>query len=287
MNSPLDVLADIAKRLKPDLAFTLLEVGALQLEDSAEPFYQLLPLFPGSKVIGFEIEEETCAQMNAKARPGVHYYPYALGERNETRTLYITQHPMCCSLYKPNEPFIDLYNHLYTAKLERTTEVETISLDYFMDQQNVGTLDFIKIDVQGAELDVFKGGIKALADVLAIICEVEFVPIYVDQPLFGDVCTFLGQHDFMFHNFLGLAGRTVKPIITNGNPNDGPQKFWSDAVYIRHIQKFDALSDESLLKMALITCVYGSVDLSYHCLAHLDQRHATQLAPEWLQRVKG
>lgn len=286
MTKPLHVLADVVKTIAPNLAFTFLEVGAVQIETSPEPFYELLSLFPASRVIGFELEEDVCAKMNATARPGVTYYPYALGERHETRTLYITQHPMCCSLYKPNEPLIDLYNHLYVAKLERTTEVETISLDSFVGEHGIGAIDFIKIDVQGAELDVFKGAMQALKDVLMIICEVEFVPIYVDQPLFGDVSAFLGQQDFMFHKFIGLAGRTLRPIVLGNNPNDGTQLFWSDAAYIRCIQKLDNLSDEQLLKLSVIACLYGSPDLSYHCLARFDHRHGSGFAEQWLSQIQ-
>ena len=40
------------------------------------------------------------------------------------------------------------------------------------------TIDFIKIDVQGGELDVFKGGSKTLKNVLKIVCEVEFIQHY-------------------------------------------------------------------------------------------------------------
>ena len=51
------------------------------------------------------------------------------------------------------------------------------------------------------------GGVGTLTDVVAIASEVEFIPLYIDQPLFGDVCAFLAKHDFMFHKFLGLCGR--------------------------------------------------------------------------------
>ena len=64
------------------------------------------------------------------------------------------------------------------------------------------SVDFIKIDIQGAELDVFKGGVDTLKDVVAIVSEVEFIPHYIDQPLFGDVCSFLTEKGFMFHKFL-------------------------------------------------------------------------------------
>ena len=143
---------------------------------------------------------------------------------------------MCSSLYEPNEELISLYNNFEVAYLKSKSIIETISLDEFLNKNSIKSLDFIKIDVQGAALDVFKGGTKALKDVLKIVCEVEFIPIYKDQPLFGDVCKFLNDYDLMFNKFLGLAGRCLKPITLNNNPNIPSQHFWSDAIFIRHVQ---------------------------------------------------
>ena len=36
---------------------------------------------------GFELDEEVCNEMNSKARKGIQYFPYALGESNGTRQL--------------------------------------------------------------------------------------------------------------------------------------------------------------------------------------------------------
>ena len=166
----------------------------------------------------------------------MEYYPHALGEKNERKKLYNTEHPMCTSLYKPNEKFIRLYNNLEFAYLKNETETHTITLDTFADKYNINDIDFIKIDVQGAELDVFKGGNNALKNVIKIICEVEFVPIYENQPLFGDVCSFLKQYDLMFNKFLGFAGRTLKPLIANEGPNVASQHMWSDAVFIHEVE---------------------------------------------------
>ena len=38
-----------------------------------------------------------------------------------------------------------------------------------------------------------------------IVSEVEFVEQYINQPLFGDVSSFLKKQDFMLHKFLGFA----------------------------------------------------------------------------------
>ena len=57
------------------------------------------------KIYGFELDKNVCDQLNSNARSGVKYFPHALGEQSESRKLNITNHPMCSSLYEPNEDF--------------------------------------------------------------------------------------------------------------------------------------------------------------------------------------
>ena len=68
-------------------------------------------------------------------------------------------------------------------------------------------------------MDIFKGASKTLKNVVKIVCEVEFISHYENQPLFGDVCSYLSEHNLMFNKFLGLSGRALKPIMLNNNPN--------------------------------------------------------------------
>ena len=51
-----------------------------------------------------------------------------------------------------------------------------------------------------------------------IVSEVEFVEHYKNQPLFGDVSDFLNKN-FMFHKFLGLSGRALKPVVLKNDEN--------------------------------------------------------------------
>ena len=285
MNEALSILVESLKQNNISLNFKIIEVGALKIQDQDEPFYELLDYFPSTKIIGFEIEKEICEKMNSQAKEGVKYYSHALGKDNEQRKFYITQNPMCSSLYKPNEELIKLYNNFEVAYLKKETKIETISLDYFVEKYEVGDVDFIKIDVQGAELDVFKGGSKTLKNVLKIVCEVEFIQHYENQPLFGEVSDYLSQYNLMFNKFLRLSGRALKPIMLNNNPNLPSQHIWSDAVFVRHIQKIHSLNDEKLLKLGLLACVYYSLDLTFYCLSEYDKRHSTSFAKNWMSKI--
>ena len=73
MNKPLLELVNIIKKTNIDLSFKIIEIGALQIQDQKEPFYELLDHFPSSKIIGFEIEKDVCEKMNANSHQGVKY----------------------------------------------------------------------------------------------------------------------------------------------------------------------------------------------------------------------
>lgn len=284
MKDPFEKLVEIIRETKVNCIFNLLEIGAAKTGKTKEPFYKILDYFPHSKIIGFEIDKRVCDKMNSEASEGIKYYPYALGKANEKKKLYNTQAPMCTSLYKPNEKLISLYNNLDFAYLKNETEIETITLDNFISKNSIDNLDFIKIDTQGSELDIFNGGKNSLKNVIKIICEVEFVPIYEDQPLFGDVNKFLNENGFMFNKFLGLSGRALKPLILNKDLNKASQHMWSDAVFIKNIEVIQNLSDDKLLKLSILSAAYFSMDLSFFCLSIYDRRYSSNLAKNWISK---
>ena len=286
MSHLLNHLIKIIKDINIKLNFTLIEIGALKVNESTEPFYDLIKYFPGSKIIGFEIDEDVCKKMNLNAPEGVVYYPHALGKENEVRDFYITNHPMCSSLYKPNEKLISLYNNFEVAYLKKKSTIKTTRLDDLIKIYDIDDIDFIKIDVQGAELDIFKGAKESLDKVLKIVSEVEFIPHYEKQPLFGEICSFLDDHGFMFNKFLGLAGRSLKPIILNNDYNFPSQHIWSDATFIKKPNNIILLKEDRILKLALLSAIYDSPDLVYFCLSQFDKKNSSNLASKFMNLSK-
>jgi FkbM family methyltransferase len=269
------------------LAFTILEIGALPIGAKQEPFYSLLDFFPDSRIVCFETDPRVCEELNRKARPGVRYYPNALGRTEEVRLFYETVHPMCSSLYEPDERWADRFQNLEVMRLKAVSRVETVSLDRFQRIHSIHPPDLIKIDIQGAKLEVFQGGSETLRDTLCIVTEVEFVPLYKSQPLFGEVNTFLQSRGLAFHKFLGFSGRSMKPVVIKEDPNFPAQHMWTDALFVKNVFNPTAFSDEQLQKAAVLLDLFRCPDVAYYLLDQFDARRQTRLATAYLRQSQG
>lgn len=93
------------------------------------------------------------------------------------------------------EPGLHLSVHPWVEFTE-VIEVSTRRLDRLCHDLGVTRIDFLHLDVQGAELMVLAGAGLLLADVTAIWLEVEAVPLYRGQPLAPDVEAFMRRHGF-------------------------------------------------------------------------------------------
>ena len=128
---------------------------------------------------------------------------------------------MTSSLFEPNSPLLAKFQTLDgVTRIVNVSTVETRRLD---DIPETAGADFLKMDVQGGELLVLKGAEARLKDVLVVHTEVEFVPLYKDQPFFADIDGFLRARGFAFHKINALAGRTFKPLIPNNNAERRPE----------------------------------------------------------------
>ena len=165
----LEKFLEVIEKSNETLKFEIVEIGAHPYGKQREPFHILLDFFPDSKIHAFEVDKNECDKLNELTKEGLRFHPYALGDKEEKRKFYQTNHPMCSSLYEPNEKLLRLYNNLDVAYLKKITEIKTITLDSFIIKEKIDSIDFIKIDIQGAELDVFRGAEKSLKDVLTII----------------------------------------------------------------------------------------------------------------------
>ena len=165
----------------------------------AEKFIRSSDLFI---VYGFDPDQEECARLSALyGNQSVHLVPFGLAGVPGKRTLWFTAEPACSSLLEPDPELTRCYPALHCAQHVRRFEVDTTTLDLWAKEAGVDVVDYIKVDTQGTELEILRGGTKVLSTVRCLEVEVEFNPIYLGQPLFAEVDIFLRSQGFVLWNF--------------------------------------------------------------------------------------
>ncbi len=272
----LDILAD------PPM-IKIIDVGAMSFENIDETYAKLLKRGVET-VVGFEPVATERDKLNA-ASDGTHtYLPYCIGDGNPG-VFYECNYSMTSSLYEPNTALLEKFQALEEyVRVVKKEEIETHRLD---DIPEVAGADYIKVDVQGGEVGVFAGAAELLKGIVAIETEVEFVPLYKNQPLFAEVDQLLRKNGFAFHRFREVCGRTFKPIFIEEKVAETlGQALWADVVYVKDFMALDALLPPQLLKLAIILHeVYDSYDLCVVVLQQHDTVADTKLADAYLEHL--
>ncbi|WP_168201733.1 FkbM family methyltransferase [Phreatobacter aquaticus] len=257
--------------LNIDCPIKIVDIGANPIDGPA-PY---APLLAGGQttVVGFEPNLEALAKLNQVKGPGETYLPHAVAD-GQRHTLHHCAMPGLTSLLEPNPAIFSLFSQ-FTAwsKVTRREEVDTVRLD---DVNETAGLDLLKIDIQGGELMVFQNGLSRLQSGLVVHTEVEFLPQYHGQPLFSEIEMCLRAQGYMIHKLEPLVTRDYAPILLGKDPYTGhSQVFWADAIFIRDVTRLDLLTDDQILRMAVIVYdCYRSVDLALLLLREYDRRTA-------------
>lgn len=245
-------------------------------------------LHPIAKLIGFEPDASECARLNTQVVPDNHetYVPLGLGRSSRTATLYVTQEPACSSLYEPDPTVVPYFKDMESLVVKKKLEVPLVPLDDWWEKSGKPSIEFIKIDTQGSELDVLSGGKNCLAQVLGVEVEVEFNTMYRDQPLFSDVDIFLRQQGFVLWRLGEMCHYAESPqkifnrteqFCYDGRwetvPAGNGRLFWANALYFRDYRKLPP-SLHNWRKLLMLSALYDAAsdsDAREHSLQYLVQ----------------
>lgn len=255
--------------LSPDHLTIVVDIGANPI-DGAPPYKAMLESGI-CRVIGFEPQPEALEQLRNAATPLETYLPDVVADGENAR-LHVCSASGMTSLLQPDEDQLALFNLFpQLGTVLETRDVSTVRLD---DIEAIKDLDFLKIDVQGSELTVFSHGRECLKGAVALQTEVSFVPLYVNQPTFGEVDTILRELDFIPHRFMNMKRWALSPTEFGGNPRyPGNQLLEADIVYVRNFASLPAMPSEKIKHLALLAhYVFGSLDLANRALIELMNR---------------
>jgi FkbM family methyltransferase len=244
------VIRQLLAALPAERPLTLVDVGAM---GGLEPDWAWLKDEGLLKTVGFEPDEREFAALRSDERTVFH--PCALSsEAGRSLELHVAREPGKTSLFVPNMELVRRF-----PKPERFETVRSITLP----AERVKTLDemvpaadFIKLDTQGSELSILRGGEKLLKGVSGLKVEVEFLELYRGQPLFAEVDAFLRGRGFELADLRRVYWKRAE---FTAFPGKG-QLVFGDALYFKSA---DAVMDkEKTLKFAAVCLLYGMRDLA-------------------------
>jgi FkbM family methyltransferase len=255
--------------LQPARRTRVVDIGANPID--GDPPYKAMLQAGLCEVVGFEPQGTAWAELQRRKGPLETYLPHAVGDGGK-HTLHLCRASGMTSLYAPDPATLELFAAL--KPLGEVLSTETMTTRRLDDIAEIAGLDFLKIDIQGGELEVFRHGREKLARAVAIQTEVSFVTLYRDQPALGEVDVELRAQGFMPHCFAAVKQWPIAPLVVNGDDRQPlNQLLEADLVYVRDFRQPEGLDAEQLKQLALIAhhC-YGSFDLAVRCLYLLEQR---------------
>ena len=96
-------------------------------------------------------------------------------------------------------------------EVSKTEVVECDTLSSSLNKLNLKDLDYLKIDTQGAELEILKG----LGDFrpLIIKCEVQIFPMYKDQPYWTEVTNYLYKLGYIIIEWKKIGSHVTRTPV--------------------------------------------------------------------------
>jgi FkbM family methyltransferase len=196
------------------------EVGAADGRDCL----RYAELFPNSQIHAFEPVPASFAKLQKQIgalekENRIKIVNAALSDTPGTAKFNLARWDDASSLLQANNTgsTFDEYN-----TMREVIEVKTETIDNYCHTAGIDRIDLLKMDAQGAELNVLKGADNVLRrfPIPLIYTEVSFLNIYDGGAPFDVLAAHLRDKGYQLHNLYGLA------------TNQKGQLAWGDAVFV-------------------------------------------------------
>ena len=179
----------------------------------------LLDRFKPQRIIAVECEHRCVGPLKARfaGSPSVVVVETALGDGEGTATFHQLRHPAGSSLLKPRPEVIREFE-ANSWDVIGTVEVRKTGYDQLVADEN--EISILKIDIQGAEMEVLGNSQEGLRKTKSILMEVNFTSHYENDAGFPEL------HQFMASKGFGLY-RLSPPY------HRGARILYADALYIQ------------------------------------------------------
>ena len=283
------ILKDIGPVAKLALSFLSkgAQITAIDGGATGSKMYEEFDGWPNDRwlVVGFDPSDS--AVLDSDQNSNLEMHRVALSDRVGTSLLYETRIGGASSFFAPNKEYLKDWSKFHSDGLEvvDTHEVETVTLDSLF-EGDTRTIDYIKLNVQGAELAILKGASSHLNSTMGIQLEVSFVDHYSNTPGFGDIDRFMRTNGFILFDIRKTNHVQRKRRRTASATNFGPrtadfswpttQVYEAIVLYLRDpFHPSEANNPiwqkrDSWLKLAVIAEIQGQLDFAIQLLEKVE-----------------
>jgi FkbM family methyltransferase len=247
------------------------------------------------RVIGFEPDEAECARLAVSAPPNITYIPAALGKQEGEAILYVTTLDASSGLYRTDMEYFSRLVNGENGRVAKEHPVRITTLDAALSGIGAHRIDFIKLDAEGAELDILQGGRALIAShsLLGLLSEIRFQREINGCPTFADLDAWIQPYGFRLYGmhfthqsrralpYPGLAdyrlpsGERFFAYTTHGQIMDGDALYFRDLLIPANAAIRGELAATQILKAAAFFEIYALND----CAAELILAHRHLLEP--------
>lgn len=222
------------------------------------------------------VEPDPREYVNLQQTSGQVVINSALSERPGEIDFHLCRAQPLSSVYRPNVQLLSRFfsgEYLRGYDVVETRRLRADTLDNALAAQGIRTVDAVKVDAQGHELAILRGGTQALGSAIALEVEVEFIELYSGQPFFWDVNAFAAGQGFTLfdlrRDFFSLP-ETMQYGWRRG------QLVCGDALYFRTPGDFLGMTpvpdEEHVVRAFLVYLAYGYAGTAASLVAEATER---------------
>jgi len=187
---------------------TIIDIGA----NEGQFAHKMRKLFPDAQIISFEPLPLVYKKLTDSFIKDQKFSSYniALGENEENAVMWLNEYSPSSSLLKMKQ-HIDHFNF---ARSQSAVNVKVVPLDQVLELSKIELPYLVKIDVQGFEEFVIKGGRNIISNATMVIAEVSFIQLYDGHLLYDGIYFLMKELGFRYAgNYLQLRSPVNNEIL--------------------------------------------------------------------------
>ena len=226
----------------------------------------------------FEVDKTENDRLKKKYRnsPNVNCHNMALWSESGPLNFNITKHKGLITTLTPDKDYLQKTEYWQDEwQVEGVFQIQATTIDTLAQEKSI---HFLKLDTEGSELQILKGGVNTIQNsVLGIRCEVFFTPCLENVPLFGEIDEFMRTQGFELLN-LDYRGKGAAQSAF-ADPEAYGKLVSSDGVWIRPIREiFSGPTEnvvENVLRLSLFLLLNSASDLAVNLLCNSTKKGIT------------